>query len=77
MVTAPVDASTVATRGSLLLQAPVPPPNTTPLAVYVAGPPIHSGLVPVTDVMATLALVINAPETALVTSVPQVPETMQ
>ena len=40
------DASTVATAVLLLLHAPVPPPSTTPLAVYVAIAPIQSGEVP-------------------------------
>ena len=40
---------TVAMAGLLLLQAPVPPFKTTPLAVYTVVAPIHKGLIPVTE----------------------------
>ena len=58
-VTTP-DASTVATVVLLLLHAPVPPPSTTPLAVYVAVAPIQSGEVPLTEVMAAFAVTVIA-----------------
>jgi hypothetical protein len=53
-VTKPVDELTEAIAVLLLLHAPVPPPRTTPVVVYIAVAPIHSGVVPVTDV--TLAV---------------------
>ena len=59
-VTTPVDELTVAIAVLLLLQAPVPPPKTTPVVVYVAVAPIHSGVVPVTDVILALGLMVTA-----------------
>ncbi len=57
-VTNPLEL-TVAINGALLLQAPEPPPNTTPLAVTVVVAPIHNGLVPpVTDVIATFGVTV-------------------
>jgi hypothetical protein len=58
-VTNPVEELTVATDALLLLQAPVPPPSTTPVVVYVAVPPIHRGLVPVTDVIAAFGVMVT------------------
>ena len=58
-VTVPL-AATVAVAVVLLDQAPVPPPNTTPLAVYAALAPIHSGDVPVTDVTTALGVTVSA-----------------
>jgi hypothetical protein len=58
-VTNPVDEFTVATAVLLLLQAPVPPPSTTPTVVYVAVAPIHSGVVPVTDVITAFGLMVT------------------
>lgn len=60
VVTSPVEAFTVATDVLLLLQDPVPPPNTTPLAVKMVGePPIQSGLVPLTEVTAAVGITEN------------------
>ena len=59
-VTTPVEELTVAIAGALLLQAPVPPLSTTVLAVYVVVPPIHRGLVPVTDAILALGLIVTA-----------------
>jgi hypothetical protein len=67
-VTNPVDELTVATAVLLLLQDPVPPPNTTPVAVYVAVPPMHNGLVPVTDV--TFAVGVTVTVCVVVTGPP-------
>jgi hypothetical protein len=58
-VTNPVDELTVATAVLLLLHAPVPPPRTTPVVVYVAVAPIHSGVVPVTDAIPALGLIVT------------------
>ena len=52
-------ALTVATAGLLLLQAPVPPLSTTPLAAYVAVPPIHKGDVPVTEVILASGFIVT------------------
>ena len=54
------EALTVATEALLLLQAPVPPPRTTPVVVYVAVAPIHSGVVPVTDVILAFGIIVTA-----------------
>jgi hypothetical protein len=53
-------AETVATAGLLLLQAPVPPLRTAPFAVKVAVPPIHNGVVPVTEVILEFAITVTA-----------------
>jgi hypothetical protein len=53
------DALTVATAALLLLHAPVPPPRSTPVVVYVAVAPIHSGVVPVTDVIAAFGVMVT------------------
>ena len=53
------DELTVATAVLLLLHDPVPPPNTTELAVYVAVPPIQSGLMPVTEAMLAFGVIVN------------------
>jgi hypothetical protein len=42
----------------LLLHAPVPPPRTTPVVVYVAVPVIHSGVVPLTDAIAAVGVIV-------------------
>ena len=55
-------ALTVAMAALLLLHAPVPPLSTTPFAEYVAVPPIQRGLVPVTEVMLALGLIVTACE---------------
>ena len=65
-VTTPVDGSTVATAVLLLLQAPAPPPRTTPEAEYVAVALIQSGDVPDTEATAAFGVTIMVPE-ALVT----------
>jgi hypothetical protein len=49
-VTNPLTLFTVATAILSLLQAPVPPSNTTSFAAYVAVFPIHNGEVPLTEV---------------------------
>ena len=56
-VTKPV-ALTVATAGLLLLQAPVPPLRTTPLAVKGAVPPMHKGLVVVIEEILAFGLTV-------------------
>ena len=53
-------ALTVAIAALLLLHAPVPPLNTTVLAVYVVVPAIHKGLVPVTDAILATGLTVTA-----------------
>jgi len=58
-VTVPLDA-TVATAVVLLDHEPVPPPNTTPLAVYVAVAPGHKGEVPLTEVTTALGVTVSA-----------------
>jgi hypothetical protein len=58
-VTNPVDEFTVAKAVLLLLHDPVPPPNTTPVVVYVAVPPVHNGLVPITDVTLTAGVTVT------------------
>src|ERR1700740_2782369 len=57
-VTTPVEGSTVATPVLSLLHTPVPPPSTTPVVVYVGVAPIHTGLVPLTELMAAFAVTI-------------------
>ena len=57
-VTTPVPAFTVATPVLSLLHAPVPPPNTTELAVYVVVAPTHTGVVPVTDAMLAFGVTV-------------------
>ena len=58
-VTKPVEELTVATNSSLLLHAPVPLPNTTPLAVQVVVAPTHNGLVPpVTEDISEMAITV-------------------
>ncbi len=54
------DELTVAIPVLLLLQAPVPPLRTTELAVYVAVPPIHSGLIPVTEAILAFGFIVTA-----------------
>ena len=69
-VTTP-DVLTVATAVLSLLHAPVPPLNTTELAVYVAEPPIHTGDEPVTEAMLAFGLMVT--ETDWLTVPPQPP----
>ena len=61
-VTTPVLAPTLATVGLDELQEPVPPPSSTPLAVYVGVFPIQSGEVPVTEVIAAAGLTVKDTE---------------
>ena len=72
-VTTPDDV-TVAIDVLLLLHAPVPPPNTTEPAVYVALAPTHNGLEPVTD--ATLAFGLTVKAWCALTVLPQPPDTV-
>jgi hypothetical protein len=60
--TAPVAAFTVATEGLLLLHTPVPPPKTTPLAVYVVDAPMHRGEDPVIEVIAAFGVTVIVPD---------------
>ena len=57
-VTKPVGL-TVAIAELLLLHDPVPPLSTTLLAVYVAVPLTHKGLVPVTDPTLALGFIVT------------------
>ena len=63
-------ASTVAIAVLSLLHAPVPVPSTRPVVVYVAVPPIHNGLVPLTEVIDEFGLTVIAP---VALTVPQPP----
>jgi hypothetical protein len=57
-VTTPVEGSTVAMPVLLLLHAPVPPPRTTVLAVYVVVVFIQIGLVPETEAILALGVIV-------------------
>ena len=70
-VTVPL-AATVAILVLLLDQAPVPPPKTTPLTVYVAVAPGHSGVVPLTVPIAALGLTVSVLDALLVPPQPPV-----
>ena len=74
-VTTPL-AFTVATPVLLLLHAPEPPPNTTPLAEYVAVPPIHNGLVPLTPLTAAFGVTVIVLLAQLVVTVHDVLSTL-
>ena len=71
-VTTPVDEPTVATAVVPLVHTPLPlPPRFTPAALYVAELPIHNGLVPDTEVIAMLGLIVTVCEA--LTELPQPP----
>jgi hypothetical protein len=53
------DAFTIATAGLLLLQAPVPPLRTTPLALKTADAPIQRGLVLVIDTIPAFGFMVT------------------
>src|SRR6478752_949986 len=61
-VTNPVDESTVALAGTLLLHAPVPPPNTNEFAEYIAVAPMHKGEVPETEDMLAIGFTVIVAE---------------